>query len=198
MTMIEAVGNHLWQSTAFAAIVGLATLAFRRNRADVRHALWLIASVKFVVPVAALVALGHETGLRPAMPVVRHDVTVAIETVSQPFTRRDAASAARATARTSRDLDSLVPLLATIWIAGAVLVLATWRIRWRRVAAIARRATAIDHGRELEALRSIERQAGMTRPIAIVASDASFEPGIFGVLRPVLVWPRPIACCTRW
>src|SRR5262249_29247388 len=31
------------------------------------------------------------------------------------------------------------------------------------------------------------------RPIALVASDASFEPGIFGILRPILLWPRKLA-----
>ena len=38
--------NHLWQSTLFAAAAGLLTLAFRRNRAQTRHWLWLAASVK--------------------------------------------------------------------------------------------------------------------------------------------------------
>ena len=35
MTGFVPVANHLWQSTLFAAIIALATLAFRRNRASV-------------------------------------------------------------------------------------------------------------------------------------------------------------------
>ena len=46
--MIEQAANHLWQSTLFAALAGLLTLAFRRNRAQVRYWLWLAASVKFL------------------------------------------------------------------------------------------------------------------------------------------------------
>ena len=34
---IEAVSNHLWQSTLFAAAAGLLSLASRRNRAQVRY-----------------------------------------------------------------------------------------------------------------------------------------------------------------
>ena len=31
-----------------------------------------------------------------------------------------------------------------------------------------------------------------TRPIALVSSDSPLEPGVFGILRPVLLWPRRI------
>jgi hypothetical protein len=40
--------NHLWQSTMFAMVAALLTLAFRRNRAQVRYWLWLSASFKAV------------------------------------------------------------------------------------------------------------------------------------------------------
>ncbi len=33
MTILPAIFNHLWQSTAFAAMAGLLTLALRENRA---------------------------------------------------------------------------------------------------------------------------------------------------------------------
>ena len=51
--------NHLWQSTLAAAAVALTTLAFRKNRAQVRYCLWLSASVKFLVPFVLLVSLGN-------------------------------------------------------------------------------------------------------------------------------------------
>src|SRR5258708_16858471 len=55
--MIGGLINHLWQSTLFAVVAGLLTMAFRRNRAEVRHWLWFCASFKFLVPFALLVAL---------------------------------------------------------------------------------------------------------------------------------------------
>jgi hypothetical protein len=57
--------NHLWQSTLFAAAVALVTLAFRRNRAQVRYWLWLAASVKFLIPFSALLWLGAQIELIP-------------------------------------------------------------------------------------------------------------------------------------
>ena len=49
---------HLVQSTAFAAGAGVLTLAFRRNRAEIRYWLWLSASIKLLVPFALLMSLG--------------------------------------------------------------------------------------------------------------------------------------------
>src|SRR5437773_2597520 len=83
------VGDHLWQSTLFAAVAGLLTLAFRNNRAQVRNTLWLAASVKFLVPFAALVAVGSHFGWRRAAPLVQNPVPSVIDmsTISQPFSR---------------------------------------------------------------------------------------------------------------
>ena len=53
-----AVGNHLWQSTLFAAVAAMLTLALRKNQARVRYRLWLAASVKFLIPFSLLISLG--------------------------------------------------------------------------------------------------------------------------------------------
>ncbi len=45
--MIAELTNHLWQSTLFAVAAGLLTVAFRKNRAQVRYWLWFSASFKF-------------------------------------------------------------------------------------------------------------------------------------------------------
>ena len=53
--MISAIGNHLWQSTVFAAAVAVLTIALRHQQARVRYALWLAASLKFLVPFSLLI-----------------------------------------------------------------------------------------------------------------------------------------------
>ena len=58
--MIGELANHLWQSTIFAGTAALLALACRRNEARVRYWLWLAASLKFLVPIALLVALGNQ------------------------------------------------------------------------------------------------------------------------------------------
>jgi uncharacterized protein (TIGR03435 family) len=185
--------DHLWQSTAFAALVWLIVLTLRRNRAAVRHALWLAASVKFLVPFSALVALGHQALAHAAAP--RRQVMVVIDAVSQPFFARfDAAPPPDASVGAWRRLVDVAPEAAlAVWMAGSAFVLFVWWTRWRRVAAIARGSVPVQDGRAMEALRSIERGAGIGRPIALVASPASLEPGVFGILRPVLIWPAAIA-----
>src|SRR5437764_157806 len=44
--MIAEMTNHLWQSTVFAIVVGLLTLAFRKNRALFRPILLLPAGIR--------------------------------------------------------------------------------------------------------------------------------------------------------
>lgn len=39
-------------------------------------------------------------------------------------------------------------------------------------------------------LRRLEKTGGIGKPIAMVEADTSFEPAVFGVLKPVLLWPR--------
>src|SRR2546429_9400928 len=53
-----ALGNHLWQSTLLAIAAGLFTLFLRKNQARARYWLWLTASVKFLIPLSLLVAMG--------------------------------------------------------------------------------------------------------------------------------------------
>ena len=57
--MIAALLDHIWQSSLFAGFAGLLTLLFRRNGAALRFCLWFAASMKFLVPFAALAALGE-------------------------------------------------------------------------------------------------------------------------------------------
>lgn len=56
--MIVAFLDHLWQSTLFAACAGLLTLTLRDNGAWIRYWLWFAASVKFLVPLSVLIAVG--------------------------------------------------------------------------------------------------------------------------------------------
>jgi predicted transcriptional regulator len=56
--MTHALIDHLWQSTLFGALIGSITLAMRANSAAVRHWLWQLASLKFLVPFSALQLLG--------------------------------------------------------------------------------------------------------------------------------------------
>jgi uncharacterized protein (TIGR03435 family) len=193
--MVSLIANHLWQSTIVAAVLGLLTLAFRRHRAQVRYGLWLAASLKFFVPFAVLVSAGSHLGWRPARFADVPQMTQLAETIGQPFSIPpvpvDVAATVLARAATA---DSTVTMsLLALWMTGVVAVLAVWAVRWRHVASIVRAAQPAGDGPILETLRRLETRVAISRPVALVESESPLEPGVFGILNPVLVWPRHIA-----
>src|SRR5258706_5796955 len=126
-----AILNHLWQSTLFAAAAGLLSQAFRRNHARTRYALWLAASLKFLIPFALLVSVGDLVQWRTA-PVPRQPAAYfsgVVESISQPFAapvikpRAAAAAAAHYLSAAAANISSL----------GFAALLVTWLRRYRRV-----------------------------------------------------------------
>jgi uncharacterized protein (TIGR03435 family) len=113
-----------------------------------------------------------------------------VEEINQPFhhgiTSEPVASLTSLRGDTSQIVFSL---LAVLWICGFLIALAIWISRWRRAAATARSAEPVIGGLEFDALRLAEHNAGQTKEIPLVLSQSEIEPGIFGVMRPVLLWP---------
>ena len=190
-----ALGNHLWQSTLFAIVAGLLTLILRKNHARARYGLWLAASVKFLIPFSLLVGLGSHLARPRAAAPPESGFYSAMEEISQPFTQPTAhAIAPLAHSTTPPTPVHLLPaILAAVWFCGFVVVLSVWYARWRRISATVREAVPLREGREVEALRHAERAGGIRRPLELLLAPCSLEPGIFGIIRPVLVWPEGIS-----
>lgn len=190
-----ALGNHLWQSTLFFGAAGLLTLILRKNQARVRYWLWLAASVKFLIPFSLLADIGSHLAWSRSLAQTRSGSYFAMEELGQPFTRSTMpviSGAATSTAFASL-VHALPILIAAVWLCGFVVVLLVWYLRWRRIFAAVREATPLREGREVEKLRQLERTGGMRKQIEILLSRASLEPGIFGIVRPVLIWPEGIS-----
>ncbi|HEU5023043.1 MAG TPA: hypothetical protein VFT60_14180 [Bryobacteraceae bacterium] len=68
---MNALFNHLWQSTAFAVIVAVAALILRRHSPRLRYWLWLSASAKFLIPFSLILATGARIQLPPDTPALR-------------------------------------------------------------------------------------------------------------------------------
>jgi bla regulator protein BlaR1 len=163
-----ALGNHLWQSTLFAAFAGLLTLLLRKNHAGVRYWLWLAASLKFLLPFSLLISLGNY--LSPASNSGSSgDFFVAMETVSQPFPRsfpKTASTVAHIHVSFIANLVQLLPaILAFAWLIGFLAVLLTWFLRWRRISSAIRAAVPVHAGREVETLRKLEQIGGIRQRI---------------------------------
>jgi uncharacterized protein (TIGR03435 family) len=194
--MTAALLNHLWQSTLIAGLAWLVTLALRRERAGVRYGVWLAASVKFLIPFSALTSLGARFGWHPAVVAVFTPHDLAIDQgggLLSPQALRIAVYPS-AGAPTVRSLWNAAPdLLLALWAFGAATLLVMSIVRWRRVASIARQSTPLTSGPIVDALRVVERRAGVTRPIVVAISGSSLEPGVFGILAPTLVWPSRLS-----
>lgn len=174
--MISEWTNHLWQSTLVAIGIAVLTLAFRKNRAQVRYWLWLSASVKFLVPFAPLMRLGSglwgamaagkiTTGIAPPI------ISVAVEQVIRPFPEA-LVSAAPATGTVS--WTSLAILL--MWMCGFASLLFIRFRGWLRLRAAVLASSPIS----------------IPAAVEIRSSPALFEPGIVGLFRPVLLLPDGI------
>jgi uncharacterized protein (TIGR03435 family) len=208
------VGNHLWQSTLFALVIAGLAFVLRKNHARTRYWLWLAASAKFLIPFSLLVVLGGFLArLHPASGFSEAKTSAASYVVmgkmSQPFKvaddspvvttfHRAAAIDERVSvaARVNALLSPITPLqaaLGVVWISGLLTVVVTWITRWWRMSAAIQRAVPLLEGREVDALRRMENLGGLRRSIELRLLPASVEPGIFGFVRPILLWPQAMS-----
>jgi bla regulator protein BlaR1 len=190
--LAPALGDHLWQSTVVALVAALLTLALRKNHARARYWIWLAASLKFLVPFSWFVALGNRLAWRSPAATATTALYYTVEEISRPFTQ-SATVPERWTLPSASPTHLLPPVLIAIWLGGFLTVLGGWCVRWRRISAEVQKATLLVQGREAEALRGMERGAGITSPVELRLSRSTLEPGIFGILRPVLLWPEGIS-----
>jgi bla regulator protein blaR1 len=184
-----AVANHLWQSSVFAVAAWLTALQLRRNRAHVRHWIWLAASVKFLIPFSLLMDLGGFLRKPQHAPLsLQTTLSTTMSVVGQPF------SGLPAHPMNAQHLPEhftvLLPeILAGVWVCGMVTVLLTWCTRWRKIYRVLHRAVPVKSGRELELLRRLETLAKVHRHIPMLRSVDMMEPGIFGIFHPRMLWP---------
>jgi bla regulator protein BlaR1 len=190
MMFVNSVVNHLWQSTLFAAAAALLALALRKNQARWRCRLWLAASIKFLIPFSVLAGIGSQLGWPSTRPVSA-GLSFLFEGVGQSFAPP---VVHRAAVAASSPAAAYIPaLLMILWLCGFAAVILRWWMNWRRVQAAVLAAVPVTEGRELRALRRIERIAGVRGSTRLRVSQGPLEPGIFGIFQAVLLWPAGIS-----
>jgi len=123
---MNAVLNHLWQSTLFAGAAALAALALRRNSPRARYWLWLAASVKFLIPFSLLVWTGSRIELPPTAPSL-HATTV------EDFSAYFAPVAMRPPATPMQALFPWPRVLGAMWLFGVLFLMIRWLRRWHAI-----------------------------------------------------------------
>jgi beta-lactamase regulating signal transducer with metallopeptidase domain len=157
--------NHVWQSTVFAALAGLLSLALRRNSAQVRYWLWFGASIKFLVPFALLMSLG-----RPApssKPIASAAVSAAVEQIAQPFP--ETLPIAPASRRS-------IGWLPAVWACGFAAVAGVRFRGWLRVRTAVRASSPINIATE----------------VSVRSTPGLLGPGVVGFWRSTILLPAGI------
>ncbi len=189
-----AVANHLWQSTVFAAVAGLLALALRQNQARVRYWLWLLSSLKFLVPFSLLLQLGSAIAV-PRIAAPPQAGFTLVEEISRPFAPASTAFAAAAPhispfAALARVIP---PFLLLAWLGGFAAFLIVWWLRSRWLSAVTRQGSQVKSGREFEALHRAATAAGTGTAVRLMITESRMEPGMVGIFRPALLLPAGIA-----
>jgi len=174
--MIPGLVAHLWQSTLFAGVAWLLTLALRKNPAQVRHRIWFIASVKFLIPFSLLVGLGTLVPWHAATPPIHSGWMTEAEQIAQPLTAFPIVTARVAAMRDGADRNYFAASALALWVCGFAAIAICWVKRWRRVQVLQKSAELVR----------------MEFPVAVMSADGLIEPGIFGIFRPVLLLPEGI------
>ncbi|MGA7157742.1 MAG: M56 family metallopeptidase [Acidobacteriaceae bacterium] len=193
-TSLPALSNHLWQSTLFAMIVGSLTLVMRRAPARTRYCLWFASSVKFLIPFSVLVSFGNHFARPHAHTQLQPIAFIAMGEVSQPFIQPTVSVVSITSSASPLSFVAFLPtILLSIWVCGIVVVVSLWFVRWYRIYATLSIAEPLSAGREVEALKRIVGAQRIRKQIRLFSSKDSVEPGVFGIVRPILIWPENIS-----
>jgi len=169
------IANHLWQSTLFAGVAAVLTLLLKNNRAHARYCLWLAASAKFLVPFSLLMLVGGLVGRQAVVVTVPARVPVIVAQVNEPFVA-DLPRAPAAMPQASKPAISAIPMLVALWAIGCGAFVFSWCLRWRQMRLVVRAASPVP----------------LAIGVPVLSSPSIFEPGVFGVFRPVLLLPAGI------
>ena len=167
--MSATLVDHLWQSTLFAICAWLLTLVLRKNGAHLRHAVWLAASIKFLIPFSLMTMLGQQMRLYVGVENT-HGFALGADDLSILL-------AAPAQAIGAEPNGDLWPRIATaVWLIGFLTLSFRWLVRWRGVREILRAAVP----------------TAIVAPVPVRTSAGLREPSIVGIVRPVLLLPAKI------
>ena len=171
--------NHVWQSTLFAGVIALLTLALRHNRARLRYGLWLAASVKFLVPFAMVAAAGGilEWQLAPA-PIRSVVASAGVRDFNAPFAAMWLDPTTMVTAAAPPQW--IAPIVFTVWACGFTAIVLRRVRQWREIRAAVRASTPF--------AAATPAPAG----VEIRTAPTVLEPGVVGLRRPVILLPEGI------
>ncbi len=185
--------DHLWQTTLFGILALSAVLLLRRAPARVRYVLWTAASLKFLIPSAALVWFAYHLGINLSsffmtMAWATGDPIAFLSRQNGFFYVTETLSGSELHVH-----NTAFWILLSIWISGSAVLFTVWI---RRQAAFRRKlkdASILVEGREVMLLSQTQKRMGIRRNVRLMSSSNVSEVGVWGMFRPVIILPLEIA-----
>lgn len=176
-----ALVNHLWQSTVVVLIAWLLALTLRRNQARTRYWVWMIASAKFLIPFSLLIVAGESLRTAVAVPIRRPALAAVMEQITQPFSQTTSAAdhLSKAPVVPEHYANLLSVILVALWLCGFLSIVFSWVRGWWTIRAAVRASSPM--------------QIKLSANVPVLSSPRLLEPGVFGLVRPVLLLPENIS-----
>jgi uncharacterized protein (TIGR03435 family) len=175
-----ALVNHLWQSTVVVLIAWLLTQILRGNQARTRYGVWMVASVKFLLPFSLLISAGERLRRAVAAPIGRGALAAVIEQITQPFPQTASPAAESYFSNPpfppAHHAERLPAILFAVWLCGFLAIVFCWAHGWWQIRSAVRASSLVK----------------VLGKISVLSSPRRLEPGVFGIVRPVLLLPEKI------
>jgi bla regulator protein blaR1 len=184
--------NHLWQSTIFSIFAWLVVMLLRGSSAKLRHTIWTVATLKFVLPSALIVSLAAAIGV----DVSSYFLSLAWATgnpVWLVYRQHQVFHVAGSSGDAWNHSKILLNFFLLVWFTGTLVLLFRWFKRQIQFYRALRKGIVLQAGREFETLEIIRKRLAIKRDIRIAASERINEPGVWGVWKPIIVFPFEMA-----
>jgi bla regulator protein blaR1 len=179
--------NHLWQATLFAGIAFAAAVVLHRAPARVRYTIWMLASLKFILPSALFVSLARLLGFDASAFLL----SIAWASGNPLGLLHRQEQIFNVVGTSGAGFGSVHPLLigaSIVWLSGTLVFIAIWMKRQIGFHRKLRECEEVTTGRELETLNKLKAKLGIQKEIKLIRSKEITEPGVWGIWRPVIVF----------
>ncbi len=200
-----ALANHLWQSTLCVGAAAVLAWMLRHHAARFRYRVWLLASLKFLLPFSLLIGLGRHL---PAVHLAARPtplVSVAVRVIGEPFApngedgqatvdtqRAESPLGGPSPGATDSRTSRLVWFFGIAWAIGSLVLLVSRWASWRRLMKAAWGSPSLHTGREADALDRARARLRYAEPIDLRSSRSLLEPGVIGTTHPIILWPASL------